>query len=37
MVALCGININNNSSAFGMKDGSIHIVTNDGQTISTLR
>lgn len=37
MVALCGINVNNQCSAFGMKDGSIHIISNDGQTIATLK
>lgn len=37
MVALCGINVNPQCSAFGMKDGSIQIISNDGQSLSTLR
>ena len=37
IVALCGININNQYSAFGMKDGSIHVVSNDGHPTHLLR
>lgn len=36
-IALCGINVNNQCSAFGMKDGSIQIITPDGQLLVTLR
>lgn len=36
-IALCGISVNGQCSAFGMKDGTIQIVSYDGKVINTLR
>lgn len=36
-LVLCGININNQSSAFGLKDGSIAVMSNDGKVVTTLK
>jgi hypothetical protein len=34
---LCGLDLGNQKLAFGFKDGTIQIVTNEGQPIATLK
>jgi len=36
-IALCGISIDSDKTALGFKDGSIQIVSKDGQVISNLK
>ena len=36
-IALCGISIDSEKAALGFKDGSIQIVSKDGQVISNLK
>jgi len=36
-VVLCGLSLDNQRLAFGFKDGTIQIMTNDGQIVTTLR
>jgi hypothetical protein len=34
---LCGLDLGNQKLAFGFKDGTIQIVTNEGQPLATLK
>lgn len=36
-VVLCGLSLGNQRLAFGFKDGTIQIMTNEGQIVSTLK
>lgn len=36
-IVLCGLSLGNQRLAFGFKDGTIQIVSNEGQTLATLK
>jgi hypothetical protein len=36
-IVLCGLSIGNQRLAFGFKDGTIQIVSSEGQTLATLK